>query len=387
MTKSPHYRLPKAVVAMGLVSFFTDASSEMIVPLLPAFLTVQLGASIALFGVIEGAAEAVASLLKLMSGRWSDRMGKRLPFVLFGYSISGLTRPLMAVCWLPWQVLATRVADRIGKGLRSAPRDALLTAAIDPEHRGFAFGFHRAMDHAGAVIGALLAAGLLAFGLGAREVFAWAAVPGVLAVVAILLGVKEQSPATSVTQTEPGHWRDLNPQLLRYLTMLGLFTLANSSDAFLLLKAGEAGIPLTLIPLLWIVLHVTKMTTNLFGGRLSDRIGALPVIRWSWVVYGIVYALFGFATAAWQVWVLFAMYGLYHGLSEGAEKSLVAQLVKPEQRGQAFGLYHAMCGIVALPASLWMGVVWEHLGSRAAFSACAVISILASISLRRLSIV
>jgi MFS family permease len=387
MTESPHYRLPKAVVAMGVVSLFTDASSEMIVPLLPAFLTVQLGASIAFFGVIEGAAEAVASLLKLVSGRWSDRMGKRLPFVLFGYSLSSLTRPLMAVCWLPWQVLATRVADRIGKGLRSAPRDALLTAAIDPKHRGFAFGFHRAMDHAGAVIGALLATGLLALGLGTREVFAWAAVPGVLAVVAILLGVKEQPRATSVTQTEQGRWRDLDPQLLRYLTVLGVFTLANSSDAFLLLKAGEAGIPLTLIPLLWIVLHVTKMTTNLFGGRLSDRIGALPVIRWSWGVYGIVYALFGFATAAWQVWVLFAMYGLYHGLSEGAEKSLVAQLAKPEQRGQAFGLYHAMCGIVALPASLWMGLVWEHLGSRTAFSACAVISILASIGLRRLLIV
>lgn len=372
-------RLPAAVVALGLVSLFTDVSSEMIVPLLPAFLTMELGASVAFFGLVEGVAEAVASLLKLVSGTWSDRLRRRFPLVLTGYTLSTIARPLMAVCVLPWQVLVTRSMDRMGKGLRSAPRDALLVAATPAEVRGWAFGFHRAMDHAGALLGALLATGLLALGFSTRQVFAWAVVPGVLAVITILVGVKERgrNPGASAAVL-PASWRGLDPRLLRYLGVLSLFTLANSSDAFLLLKAGEAGIPLSLAPMLWLVLHVTKAVTNLVGGRLSDRIGPLPVIRSSWLVYGGVYALFGLAGSVWQVWVLFTLYGLYHGLSEGAEKALVAQLVTPERRGHAFGLYHALSGLLALPASLWMGVVWERLGSRTAFMACAGISMLAA---------
>jgi MFS family permease len=369
---------------MGLVSLLTDASSEMIIPLLPAFLTVQLGASVAFFGLVEGAAEAVASLLKLLSGAWSDRVQRRFPFVLAGYTLSTMARPLMALCVLPWHVLTMRIADRIGKGLRSAPRDALLAAVTPAEIRGWAFGFHRAMDHAGAILGALFATGLLTWGLTTREVFAWAAVPGVLAVIAILVGVRDQAGHVAEIKVDkpPLSWRRLDAKLLRYFMALSLFNLANSSDAFLLLKATNVGIPLALVPMLWIILHLTKAATNLAGGRLSDRIGALPVIRWSWVVYGLVYALFGMASSMWQVWGLFAVYGLYHGLSEGAEKSLIAQLTAPEQRGQAFGIYHGLSGLLALPASLWMGVVWEHLGSSTAFYACAIISLLAAVGLR-----
>jgi MFS family permease len=234
------------------------------------------------------------------------------------------------------------------------------------------------MDHAGAMIGALLAAGLLGLGLSVRSVFLWAAVPGVLAVITILVAVKEQSgdiAQRSAEKPSPMAPR-LAPELLRYLGVLGIFTLANSSDAFLLLKAGEAGIPLALVPILWLVLHVTKAATNLAGGRLSDRIGPLPVIRAGWLVYGLVYALFGFAAVPWQVWGLFAVYGLYHGLTEGAEKALVAHLAPPGGHGRAFGLYHALTGLLALPASLWMGMAWQHFGSRAAFLACAAISVL-----------
>lgn len=382
MSQTPRSRLPAVVVALGLVSLFTDASSEMIVPLLPAFLTVQLGASVTFFGLVEGVAETVAALLKLASGAWSDRARRRRPLVLAGYALSAIARPLIALCVLPWQVLVTRSVDRVGKGLRSAPRDALLAAATDPGSRGWAFGFHRAMDHAGAMIGALLAAGLLGLGLSVRSVFLWAAVPGLLAVITIVVAVREQSEtvlqgsAKMSVATAPRH----APGLLRYLGVLGFFTLANSSDAFLLLKAGEAGIPLALVPILWLVLHVTKAATNLAGGRLSDRIGPLPVIRAGWLVYGLVYALFGFAATPWHVWGLFTVYGLYHGLTEGAEKALVAHLAPAGGHGRAFGLYHALTGLLALPASLWMGMVWQHFGSRMAFVVCAAISVL-SVSL------
>ncbi len=379
MTTARSFKLPRAVIALGVVSLFTDLSSEMIIPLLPVFLTTQLGASATFFGLIEGAAESVAALLKLFSGAWSDRMGRRFPLVLFGYTLSSLMRPMMAFCSAPWHALMVRSADRVGKGLRSAPRDALLSAATDPASRGWAFGFHRAMDHTGAMLGALAAWALLVWGLQIKQVFFIAAIPGLFAVLAIIFGVKESKAQTQESAPSKtfgfADWRELNPRLKRYLLVLGWFTLANSSDAFLLLKADQVGIPLKVVPLLWLVLHVTKALTNLVGGRLSDRIGSLPVIRYGWIVYGIVYALFGLANAAWQVWVLFIVYGLYHGLTEGAEKSLVAQLSDDGKRGSAFGWYHALTGAIALPASLWMGAVWQHYGSSMAFIVCAVISI------------
>lgn len=369
-------RLPPAVIALGLVSLFTDLSSEMIVPLLPAFLTLELGCTPTFFGFIEGLAETVSAVLKLWSGVWSDRMGSRRPLVLLGYSLSAIARPLMALLTAPWQALGVRAVDRAGKGLRTAPRDALLAAVTPPDSRGWAFGFHRAMDHAGATLGALTATVLLGIGLGTRQVFLVAAIPGVFAVLTILFGVRESADAGSAPS--PGRlilaWSRQPRRLKRFLTTLAMFTLANSSDAFLLLKAGEAGIRLEWVPLLWIVLHITKALTNLAGGRLSDRIGALPVIRGGWLLYGGVYVLFGFADAAWAIWVLFALYGLYHGLTEGAEKVLVADLAGPAGKGSAFGLYHAVGGIVALPASLLTGMLWQQYGSRTALVACGVVA-------------
>jgi MFS family permease len=377
------FKLPRAVVTLGLVSLFTDLSSEMIIPLLPAFLTSQLGASATFFGLIEGAAETTAALLKLASGAWSDRMDRRRPLVLFGYGLSAMSRPVMALCTQPWHALVVRISDRVGKGLRSAPRDALLAASIPTESHGWAFGFHRSMDHAGAMLGALLATVFLQLGCTTRQVFWIAAIPGVFAVIAILLGVKEAKGAASgaVSPRAKLSWSAQPQELKGFLTMLAIFTLANSSDSFLLLKAGEVGIPLPLVPLLWIVLHITKALTNLVGGRWSDRLGALPVIRCGWLVYGVVYFLFGFASAAWQIWALFVCYGLYHGLTEGAEKSLVARFGLPGQKGSAFGLYHAVCGIVALPASVFTGLMWQHLGSRWALTACGGIALVAATGL------
>jgi MFS family permease len=361
-------RLPRAVFVLGWVSLFTDLSSEMIVPLLPVFLTTQLGVSASFFGLIEGLAESVASLLKLASGTWSDRMGRRFPLVLFGYSLSALMRPLMAFCTAPWQALVVRTSDRIGKGLRSAPRDALLTAATPPEIRGWAFGFHRAMDHNGAMLGALAAWLLLTAGWETKQVFMIAFLPGVLAVLSIVFGLKEEkvAPAAAATPLK-FQWRSQPVGLKRYLLVLGVFTLANSSDAFLLMKAHEVGIPVAMAPMLWIVLHLTKSLTNLAGGRLSDSIGPRRTIMMGWVWYGVVYLLFGLCHQAWQVWILFTVYGLYHGLTEGAEKALVASYADKDRRGEAFGLYHALTGALALPASLWMGWVWQVWGSQAAF--------------------
>ena len=362
------FRLPRSVFVLGLVSLFTDLSSEMIVPLLPVFLTAQLGASASFFGLVEGLAESVASLLKLLSGSWSDRMGRRFPLVLFGYSLSAIMRPMMALCTSPWQVLLVRSSDRIGKGLRSAPRDALLTAATPLEIRGWALGFHRAMDHLGAMLGALAAWLLLVWGWQTKQIFMIAALPGILAVGSIVFGLREEKGSDAARPSGLKlQWASQPPGLKRYLLVLGVFTLTNSSDAFLLLKAHEVGIPVTLAPLLWIVLHITKAATNLAGGRLSDRIGPRRTILHGWLWYGIVYLLFGLSHQSWQVWVLFTSYGLYHGLTEGAEKALVASFAHKDRRGEAFGLYHALTGALALPASLWMGWVWQIWGSQVAF--------------------
>jgi len=377
------FGLARPVIALGLVSLFTDFSSEMIIPLLPVFLTTQLGASAAFFGLIEGVAETVASLLKLVSGAWSDRMGARRPWVLFGYSLSAIMRPLMAVCVAPWQALVVRSADRVGKGLRSAPRDALLVAVTPPESRGWAFGFHRAMDHTGALLGAAAAALFLFWGWEVRQVFWIAAIPGVFAVLTIWFGVKEEkgavqdAPAKKAKAALSFSWKTQPGGLKQYLMVLAVFTLANSSDAFLLLKAHDVGVRTALAPVLWIVLHVGKAVSSLVGGKWSDKIGPRRVIGAGWMVYAVVYLLFGWCSQPWQVWMLFAVYGLYHGLTEGAEKAMVAEFAAPERRGEAFGLYHSITGLLALPASLWMGLAWDHWGSMAAFEVTAGITLLA----------
>ena len=386
MATEGKHQLHPTVRAAGWVSLFTDLSSEIIYPLLPLFLVGPLGASVAFVGLIEGLAESVASLLKLVSGWWSDQLGKRRPLVVFGYGLSGLTRPLMALVAAPWQVLAIRLCDRVGKGLRGAPRDALIADVTAPEQRGRAFGYQRAMDHTGAVLGPLVAFGLL-HGCHWRlsTVFAVAAVPSLLATVAVVGWVRDGEGGIAA---KPGRvplsmaaWRALDRRLVNLVLVIGLFTLGNSSDAFLLLRARDLGVGEAWIPILWVALHLVKAASSTPAGSLSDRIGRRRVILGGWLVYGLVYLGFGLAQVAWQAWALFAVYGLYFGLTEGVEKALVADLAGAEHKGTAFSLYTFVIGIAALPASLMMGALWSAVGPLAAFGLGALLAVLASVAL------
>ena len=371
------------VLILGLVSFLTDVSSEMIYPLLPLFLTAVLGAGPALLGVIEGVAESTAALLKLASGIWSDRVRRRKPLVLAGYGLSSLARPLVAVATGPLAVLVIRFADRIGKGVRTSPRDALIADSVAPELRGRAFGFHRAMDHAGALLGPLLAAALLATWVDdLRVVFALAAIPGALAVLLIVLKVRE-SAARELAPSSPDGFLTLVPRgtLRRYLLILFLFTLGNSTDAFLLLRASELGVRAAHIPLLWAFFHVVKMVSVYPFGALSDRLGRRRMILAGWGVYALAYIGFGLAQATWQIWALFAFYGIFYGLTEGTEMALLADLADPAQRGAAFGWYNFAIGIGALPASLLFGAIWQRFGAPAAFGFGAGLAALAAVLL------
>lgn len=374
-------RLPSIVVWFGVVSLLTDVGTEMIYPLLPLFLADVLHAPKTFIGAVEGAAEATASLLKLVSGRLSDRMERRKPLTVIGYGLSSLVRPLVGLAMAPWHVLATRVADRVGKGLRSSPRDALLADATEPANRGRAYGFHQAMDNAGALFGPLAATLLLAAGVALRNVFFLAAIPGALAMGALLFGVRETprpvdaSAAKLTTQADA----PLHPSLGRYFVAVALFGLGNSSDAFLLLRAQQCGVAIKWIPMLWMVHNGTKAALSTWGGALSDRLGRRRVIVSGWLLYAVVYLAFGYASQSWQIWALFVVYGLYYSLVEGSEKALVADLVSPRARGRAFGYFNAVVGLTALPASLAFGALADRYGARVAFTVSAALAGLASL--------
>ena len=381
-------RLRGNVLWLSVVSLLTDLSSEMIYPLLPFFLVTRLGAGAAFLGLVEGIAESTASLTKLWSGWLSDRAGRRKPLVAVGYGLAGFVRPLVAVATAPWHVLAIRFSDRVGKGIRTAPRDALLAASVPEQERGRAFGVHRAADHAGAVLGPLVALGLLLLFPGQlRLVFALALVPGVVAFVLVLTRVRETDvevqakPAQRAGGGLQSFATPLSPRLRRFLIVVVLFTLGNASDAFLLLRAQQLGVSLALLPLLWAVLHVSKATWNLAGGALADRAGAGGTIVAGWVVYALVYVGFAFAGAEWHAWMLFIVYGVFYGLTEAPEKALVAGLSPAERRGTAFGAYHMAIGLAALPASLIFGAVWQYAGVTQAFLLSASLALAAALVL------
>jgi MFS family permease len=390
---SPHgwrQGLTRNVVILGFVSFLNDAASEMIYPLLPVFLTSVLGAGPAALGVIEGIAESTASFLKLFSGYLSDRVRRRKGWVVAGYTISNIIRPLIAVAGSWVQVLALRFSDRVGKGLRTSPRDAMIADATPPEFRGKAYGFHRAMDHGGAIVGPLLATGLLLlFHDSIATVFLMSFIPGTLAVILLLAGLREREVGVRTGGggfNVQSAWAEMPADFRKYLAIILVFTLGNSSDAFLLLRAQALGVPITLLPSIWVALHVVKMAVSVPGGMLSDRLGRKTVIVAGWVVYALVYGGFAFANRNWHAWVLFSVYGIYFGLTEGVEKALVADLAPSHLRGSAFGLYHLAVGFGALPASLLFGLVWERFGVAAAFGMGAGLALLSSVMLAALSV-
>ena len=383
--------LPRNVFAIGLVSLLNDASSEIIYPLLPIFLASSLGASARAIGTIEGLAESISSLLKLFAGYLSDRLAKRKLLVVAGYSVASLARPLLAFAQTWTQVLAIRLTDRIGKGIRTAPRDAMIADTVRVEQRGIAFGFHRAMDHAGAVVGPLVGYVLvIIFVANARspttgefsKIFLAASIPALLAVLVAVFFMRESPQrASEGSEIKKLSLRGFDSNFKRFLFVLALFTLSNSSDSFLILRAMDSGVSIALVPLLWAAHHGMKVLSSLFGGDLSDRLGRKRLIVAGWILYAAVYAGFAFATHQASLWVLFLVYGIYFGLAEGAEKALVADLVRPEQRGTAYGLYNLAFGITVFPASLLMGTIWDWKGPTIAFLFSAIMGATAALLL------
>ena len=369
----------------------------MIYPLLPIFLAGVLGANASFIGAIEGTAESTASLLKLLSGWWSDKVASRKPFVVVGYLIASIVRPFTAATHNATQVLGIRVTDRIGKGLRTSPRDALLADSAPPESRGLAYGFHAAADNAGAVLGPLVAFLLLKLhGVGAldtsrhlsvhdedaiRNVFWLSALPAAIAMLILIFVVRDvkRSDGQSKSSETPGESSKLSRRFWAYLVVVLLFTLGNSTDAFLLLRANQLGVPVALAPILWAVLNFVKAATGTYGGQLSDRVGRKPLIVGGWLLYAAVYFAFGWAGAPWQAWALFAVYGVFYGMTEGTEKALVADIVPRIRRGAAFGWYNLAIGLGALPASLIFGWIWDRSGAPSAFVFGASLALVAAI--------
>jgi MFS family permease len=380
-------KLGRNVYALAVVSFFTDVSSEMIYPLLPIFLTSYLGASAGFIGAIEGAAESTAALLKLASGWWSDRVNRRKPLVVAGYVIASAMRPLVALATSASQVLVIRVSDRIGKGLRNSPRDALIADSVDPSIRGRAFGFHRGADNFGGVLGPLIAFGVLTrWHVPLRTVFWLAAIPGAIAVLAAIFGVQEIRRSSSVgasdrTTPVPKLHEPLGGRFWAVLGIIFIFTLGNSTDAFLLLRANQLGVPVALAPVLWAVLHVVKTASNVPGGALSDRIGRRPTLAAGWLLYALVYFAFARASVSWHAWALFAAYGLFFGLTEGSERALVSDIVPVHRRGVAYGWYYLAIGVGAFPASLIFGKLWDVRGSGVAFTVGAMLALVAALAI------
>jgi len=393
--QKPRPKLGRNVIGLSAVSFFTDVSTEMIYPLLPVFLAGVLGANASFIGAIEGTAETTASLLKLLSGWWSDKVSTRKPFVVAGYLLASIVRPFTAAAHSATQVLAIRVTDRVGKGIRSSARDALLADSAVPEARGRAFGFHAAADNAGAVLGPLVAFFILRLhGVGApdmsghllprdehamRNVFWLSAIPAAIAMVILIVVVRDIPRRDSAKPGEAGGSASLGGRFWGYLVVVLLFTLGNSTDAFLLLRANQLGVPVALAPILWALLNFVKSATGTYGGQLSDTIGRKPLIVGGWLLYAAVYFAFAWAGAPWQAWALFAVYGIFYGMTEGTEKALVADIVPAVRRGAAFGWYNLAIGLGALPASLIFGWIWDRSGSPSAFVFGATLALAAAI--------
>lgn len=354
--------LPRTVKVLGGVSFLNDAASDMIYPLLPLFLTQVLGAGPVVLGLIEGLAESSVSLFKLFSGVLSDRFRNRKVWIVAGYGASNIVRPLIAFATAWPQVLLLRFIDRIGKGLRTSPRDALVADAVSPDQRGRAYGFHRAMDHAGAVVGPLVAAAVIGvWGQPIRTVFLLSSLPGFLCLFLIFFGLrKTEAPPRPATVFHPKEaWGQVPASLRSFLGVLFLFTLGNASDAFLILKAKNLGVSTAMVLALWSYFHMVKSATSLVGGRLSDRFGRRVFLGTGWAIYAGVYAGFAFATTSWHMWALFGVYGTFFGLTEGVERALVADFAPGALRGSVFGLYHLTTGVASLFASLLFGALWK----------------------------
>lgn len=372
-------QLPRNVWAVGLTSFFMDVSSEMVLNILPLFLANVLGVKTNIIGLIEGLAEATASILKLFSGWLSDKLGERKWLAVAGYSLSALSKPFFYFA-NSWGLIAgVRWADRVGKGIRTAPRDALVADSVTKETRGLAFGFHRAMDTAGAMVGLLIA--VLVVWLAQKNTPALAKstfqtvvllslLPAVLAVLSLILGANNV-PVTSQRAAPQFSLRGIGKPFTTFLVITSIFTLGNSSDAFLVLRAQNLGISVTGILMMLAMFNLIYTLVSTPAGSLSDRVGRRRVIIGGWLVYAVIYLGFALAQAAWQVWALYVAYGLYYGLAHGAANALVADLAPEHLRGVAYGTYNAVIGALAFPASFIAGLLWQGAGRWSGFGPAA----------------
>ncbi|MDO8431011.1 MAG: MFS transporter [Candidatus Binatus sp.] len=366
-------RLPRNIIALGIVSLFNDTAGDMINPLLPAFVA-SVGGGPEVLGIIEGIADASASLFQLASGYIADRVGRLKATTFVGYAVAAVVRPLLAVTAVWWQILLVRFGDRLGKAVRGAPRDRLIADAAPSEIRGRAFGYHSAMDNAGALGGPLIAYWMLTLGMNPRSIFAWTVVPGLLSLLVLGGGVQEIESI--------GHERveigiPEAPGFRQLLAAIFVFTLGSSSDSFLLWRAREVGVSAAHLPLLWFVLAFSRVISSTPGGALSDRWGRNKTIISGWLIYSAVYLGFAFVSAPQAIWLLFAVYGFFSGLTEGSERALVIDLVAEEWRGRALGASKAAVGVALFPASVIFGIIYQHLGAEPAFMLGAALALIA----------
>lgn len=363
-------QLPRNVWATSLTSFFMDISSEMIINILPLFLSNVLGVRTNIIGLIEGVAEASASLLKVFSGWISDKLRQRKWLAVIGYGLSAVAKPFFYLAQSWGVVLAVRWVDRVGKGLRTSPRDALVADSIDEKNRGLAFGFHRAADTAGAMIGLVIAflvvwqTQSVAVGLSGntfQTIVLFSILPGFLAVLSLAVGARDV-PVEETEERPTLRFKGLGKPFLTFLVIVGIFDLGNSSDAFLVLRAQERGLNILGILGMLATFNLVYALVSTPGGSLSDRIGRRKVLIGGWLAYALIYFGFGFANSGWQIWALYAIYGIYYGLAFGTGKALVADLVPQDMRGIAYGTYAAVLGILNFPASFLAGVLWQGIG-------------------------
>jgi MFS family permease len=373
--------LPSTVWVLGLISLLNDAASELVYPLLPLYLATVLGAGPRALGFIEGAAEATAALLKLVSGVWYDRVRRAKLFMVAGYGFAAVARPLLALAASWPMVLALRVLDRVGKGLRSSPRDALLARSVPAGRRGVAFGLHRAFDNAGAVIGPLLAAGLLALDIPLRDILLWAAVPGAVC-VALALSVKEPRDGALAAPVKPDWtWRGLPPGFRRLLVAISIFTLGQASNAFVILRAHDLGMPIAQTALLWAVVAATSTVLAVPLSAHSDRVGRVPLLTVGWVLHVVLFVVLGWTSDVALMWPAAILLGVYMAATEGSERALIADLVPQQRLGTAYGWYYLAKGLLLLPASAVFGWLWVASGATAAFMLAASFVALATLTL------
>lgn len=378
--------LPRTVIIFGLVSFLNDTASEMITPLLPLFLTATLGAGPAIVGLVEGLAEATASILKLVSGRLADRGWNSKKLVVGGYTVSNTARPLIGFAMGWGWVLVLRFLDRVGKGIRTAPRDALIASGTDEHVRGRAFGFQRALDHGGAMLGPLLAFGLLQWGMTMEHVFMVSVIPGAALILLLVFGLK--APPGVKTEHPPArlHWRGLDARVKGLVLASGGLALATTPEAFLVLWANQGGIILSWVPLLWAAASGVKALVSGPAGALSDRFGRLRIVSIGWTTRVLLLIAFtGLPDDGMIVWALFMGYAAALSFTEGAERALLGDFAPVEQKGTVFGLYYLLSGIMALPGAVLFGVVWQWLGMSSAFMMAAMLTAIAAIALRVLA--